>query len=140
MHKDNKKEQQKARKREYDKNQYWYNKRKDNVQFMQDLNRKRRDYYRKLRNAVFNYYGWICKCCGETGKSFLTIDHKNNNGAAERKNGLKEKSLLRHIIKSAFPDTYQILCMNCNFSKKINGGTCEHQLLSPAKDYNQLPQ
>lgn len=76
----------------------------------------------KLRQQVFDHYGWICNCCGETHKSFLSIDHVNNDGNSDP-TGV---TLYIKIIKENYPDKYQILCMNCNFSKRINNGICEH--------------
>ena len=94
--------------------------------------RKIMDFYWKRKKIVFDYYGNICACCGETGKSFLTIDHVNNDGFKERHPGGSRVSgcnLYYRIIKANFPDTYQILCMNCNHSKRINKGICEHNIL-----------
>jgi len=34
----------------------------------------------KLKTMVYNHYGWLCNCCGETTPKFLTIDHVNNDG------------------------------------------------------------
>ena len=85
-----------------------------------------------LKNEVFIAYGgWICACCGETEKLFLTIDHVNNNGSEQRKNGDYSRSsaaFYRWLRKNKFPDGYQVLCMNCNFGKHHNGGTCPHKV------------
>jgi hypothetical protein len=32
-----------------------------------------------------------------------------------------------HIIKSGFPNSFQILCYNCNNGKRMNRGVCPHQ-------------
>ena len=44
-------------------------------------------YARKTKKTVLNAYGNKCQCCGETEPWFLTIDHKNNDGAAGRRVG-----------------------------------------------------
>jgi len=131
----NVKYQREYRKRDYvklwikkwDSEQKWYNKNKDKPGVMDEINKKKRSRYMVLKHTVFDHYGWVCNCCGEKHKSFLTIDHVNNDGGKDRKNGIDNRSMLRTIIKDKFPKTYQILCMNCNFSKRIEG-ICEHLL------------
>lgn len=86
----------------------------------------------KAKKTVFDYYGWICNCCGETGRTFLTIDHVNNDGHKQKsKNGVRLSGMHLYlvIIKEGFPNKYQILCMNCNWSKRMNNGMCEHKLI-----------
>lgn len=85
----------------------------------------------KVRNTIFEHYGRKCNCCGENGSSFLTMDHVNNDGNKHKNSSGKRWTgvfLYRKIINSGFPDTYQVLCMNCNWSKHKNGGICEHQM------------
>ena len=80
-----------------------------------------------LKNQVFDHYGYICKCCGESQFEFLTIDHINGGGNEhKRKIGKGTSDLHRWLIKNNFPDEFQILCFNCNCSKGIYG-TCPHQ-------------
>jgi hypothetical protein len=85
-----------------------------------------------LKDEVFTAYGgWICKCCGETERSFLTIDHMQNNGSQLRKAGVHGKAstdFYRWLKKNGFPPEFQVLCMNCNVGKYRNGGTCPHQV------------
>lgn len=83
------------------------------------------------KQIVFNHYGNLCACCGEREPKFLSIDHVNNDGYVERKSrGGRSDAVILHIIRQNFPDTYQILCMNCNFGKSRNAGVCPHQLNS----------
>lgn len=90
--------------------------------------KKYQDLYRiKIKEKVYNHYGYKCNCCGEKHKSFLQIDHVNNDGYITRKK-YSTDSLLLHIIRNNFPDTFQILCANCNWSKRINHGICEHKI------------
>lgn len=86
-------------------------------------------YYNLAKLKVFDYYGNICNCCGEDEIFFLTIDHVNNDGNTERwRHGQKigGKNLYVKIVSSGFPETYQLLCMNCNFGKRMNNGICPH--------------
>jgi hypothetical protein len=81
----------------------------------------------KQKKTVFDYYGNKCNCCGENNIKFLSIDHINNDGYKERKGrGGSSDQIHRNIIKNNFPDTYQILCFNCNLGKARNNGVCPH--------------
>lgn len=82
----------------------------------------------KLKSIVFSKYGNKCACCGEVEKSFLQIDHVNNDGAKHRET-LGDNvvaDFYRWIIKNSFPKNLQILCANCNFSKRLND-ICVHK-------------
>jgi hypothetical protein len=83
-----------------------------------------------LKDQVFTAYGgWKCACCGETERAFLTIDHMLNDGYKLRKEGVHGHSTMfyRWLKKSGYPKDFQVLCMNCNFGKRMNGGVCPHQ-------------
>jgi len=92
---------------------------------------KKRKYYQRLKKQVFDAYANICACCGETTPEFLTLDHVNNDGA-EHKRQLQGNSraggtsVFLDVIRQHFPDTFQLLCYNCNCSKQFAGG-CPHQ-------------
>ena len=81
---------------------------------------------RRIKQTVLNYYGQKCNCeceCKVTKFEWLTIDHKNNDGATQRKEGKSDKGVkgYRKIIRSGFPDDLQILCWNCNCAKGMYG-------------------
>lgn len=83
-----------------------------------------------IKDEVFKAYGgWKCNCCGETERSFLTIDHMENNGSKLRREGVHGHStqFYRWLRKGNFPEQFQVLCMNCQFGKRMNGGCCPHQ-------------
>lgn len=84
--------------------------------------------YRGLKAAVVAAYGGHCSCCGETEPRFLTIDHINGNGAEARRNGEGlGGSLYLRLKRLGFPkDNYQLLCFNCNCSKR-QFGVCPHE-------------
>lgn len=81
----------------------------------------------KIRNEVFAAYGgFVCACCGERNRMFLTIDHIHGCGGAERR-----KQGLGHVFygwlrKHGFPPGYRVLCYNCNLGRAKNGGVCPH--------------
>ena len=85
----------------------------------------------RVRREVFDAYGgFVCACCGETEPKFLSIDHINNNGAEQRRNrdyGSSGTAFYLWLRKNAFPEGYQVLCMNCQVGKHRNGGVCPHQ-------------
>ncbi len=95
-------------------------------------NAKNRRYRADLKKEVYDHYGSTCQCCGESDPAFLSVDHIGNDGADHR----REISNGRHrwgggertynwIKKNNFPDTFQILCINCNWAKSRGG--CPHQ-------------
>lgn len=72
-----------------------------------------------LRKQVMLHYGNKCAHCGEKHYEFLTIDHVYNNGAEHRKE-IPQPAMVRWIIKNNYPDTFQILCWNCNAAKQFH--------------------
>lgn len=73
-----------------------------------------------------------CICCGEKKIDFLCLDHIDNNGSQqrrERKYGLGT-SFLKWLKANNYPKDIrlQVMCLNCNMSKRIQGGICIHQL------------
>jgi len=87
----------------------------------------------EMKEAVYNAYGgYVCACCGETEKSFLTIDHVNNDGAEHRKQIRKKSAngtqVYRWLIKNNFPGGFQVLCWNCQWGKVKNNGICPHRV------------
>lgn len=88
-----------------------------------------REYKMRCRKTVFDHYGRKCNCCGEINEKFLTIDHVNNDGNLDKTPSGKKitgSDLCLKIIRENFPDTYQILCYNCNCGKRVNNGSCPH--------------
>ena len=87
--------------------------------------------YQELRAETFNAYGGpLCACCGESTWKFLSIDHINNDGAKRRRLNLEPGSgltLMLWLKRNNWPAGYQILCFQCNFGKRVNGGICPHK-------------
>ncbi len=87
-----------------------------------------------LRDEILQVYGRRCACCGDTTEKFLTLDHINNDGAAHRKllsgkNITGGGSRFYAAVKAdGFPNTFQLLCWNCNLGKYLNGGACPHAI------------
>lgn len=86
-----------------------------------------RFYHQDFKMRAFAAYGGpVCSCCGEAHPECLTIDHVNNDGAAHRRE-LAGKSIYKWLSEEGYPQGFQVLCMNCNFSKKIMG-MCWHKI------------
>lgn len=83
------------------------------------------------RRAVFEHYGQRCVCCGETNQKFLTVDHIEQVGGAEKKR-LKQSRMNYWLFRNNFPPGYRIMCYNCNCGRARNGGICPHQESSEA--------
>jgi hypothetical protein len=92
-------------------------------------------YHRDLKAEMIEAYGGMCECCGETIKTFLTLDHINNDGAEHRKllgiNSKCSNSIWLDLKRKGWPkDNYRLLCFNCNSgrAKNVEGGyICPHE-------------
>ena len=89
----------------------------------QEATRRR---YALIRDEVFRAYGgYVCACCGETEPAFLTIDHIYGGGDTHRKE-VGQSNIYRWLRDNNYPDGFQVLCMNCQFGRKLLG-VCPHQ-------------
>lgn len=88
---------------------------------------------RKLKLETFNAYGGPhCAClrCPQRELemiSMLTIDHINGGGNKHRKEISKDRGgvcFYRWLKQNKYPPGYQVMCWNCNLSKRY--GPCEH--------------
>lgn len=80
------------------------------------------------RLQVMLALGESCVCCGETRAEFLTIDHVNGGGNAERTQGLKSNALILAYLRGDYHDALQVMCFNCNCGRQLNNGVCPHEL------------
>jgi DNA-directed RNA polymerase subunit RPC12/RpoP len=60
-----------------------------------------------------------CKYCGFTDLRALSLDHINGGGNKHRKE--IGENIYRWIIKNNYPEGFQVLCMNCQFIKRLSG-------------------
>jgi len=81
-----------------------------------------KEYCRQEKIEAFNILGG-CKCiiCGESKIEFLTIDHIDNSGALDKKEGLFGRKLYQSILKNTYPkdrlSNLRVLCYNHNCSR-----------------------
>ncbi len=78
----------------------------------------------RLKQELLSIYGDKCACCNEYRTEFLTLEHKKGNGAEHRK---KSSNVWIDAIDAKDIEEYEILCMNCNWSKG-KFGYCPHEL------------
>jgi hypothetical protein len=121
-----------------------YEWRKKNPEKYRAIEERHRTQYRGVKKQthierrllVLNFYSkgsMKCACCGEKELVMLTIDHINNDGGRHRKSDKSAGYIVWWIIKNNFPSGFQVLCMNCNWAKRITG-ICPHK--SKSKSYN----
>jgi hypothetical protein len=85
----------------------------------------RKEWADRLRTEIFNHYGNSCKCCGESTKEFLCIDHiDNGRGNPATRHGMGI-TFYHWLKKNGYPAGLQTLCHNCNASKGLFG-RCPH--------------
>jgi len=68
--------------------------------------------------------------CAIIDIDMLTLDHINDNGNVERKQGNRTSAWYRKLKAAGFPDGYQTLCANHNLKKHLLRlrrleGTCQ---------------
>lgn len=91
----------------------------------------------RIKQAAINMYGGHCACpgCDQSNVMFLSIDHKNGDGAEDRKT--REKSLggglYKKLVKRPIDPKLQVLCYNCNFAKG-NREKCPHEYMGRVED------
>ncbi len=86
-----------------------------------------RDVRLTLKSIIVEEYGGVCSCCREANSKFLTVEHVGGWGATDRReNGHQIVRVYRRIINLGFPDSYTVLCWNCNSGAYFNGGVCPH--------------
>lgn len=79
----------------------------------------------KYKIACLVYYSGSlepkCIMCGYDDIRALSIDHINGGGGEHRRELLRygKSFSYKWLIDNNFPDGYQILCMNCQFIKKL---------------------
>jgi len=81
------------------------------------------NYTKRDKLRIIEHYSPNLECnhCGFNDIRALSIDHKNSDGWKERKD-MSGYTLYKSIINNGYPDRYQVLCMNCQFIKRVELG------------------
>ena len=100
--------------------------RKANPELANERSRiSRKKFEEMTKRLVFEHYGKECVCCGEDEVMFLTMDHIDGGGEKHRKE--IGRKIYNWLYRNNFPEGFQVLCMNCNWGKYLNGGSCPHK-------------
>jgi hypothetical protein len=94
---------------------------KYNQEHLHELTVKRRYHRRNARLKVYQHYSngtMKCAKCGNNDIDVLSIDHINGGGNAHRKNVVHSHTE-EWLVRNNFPDGFQVLCMNCQFKKRV---------------------
>jgi hypothetical protein len=93
-----------------------------------------RKWNRDIRFRLMSHYSGggepFCRGCGESMFIYLTIDHIDDDGAEHRRRevgsskGNRLTGMYAKIIKAGFVERLQVLCWNCQWAKRLNGGVC----------------
>ena len=114
-------------------------KRQDLDGFRKRANESQYSYRERKKEAVYNHYSNgtnRCAVCGESRIACLSIDHIRGGGT-KHKSTLRLSggdTFYRWLIRNNYPKGYQILCMNCQFVKRVMNNEvvrgemkCQHQ-------------
>ena len=72
---------------------------------------------KKVKRRVIDMYGGQCACCSEKNIGFLTIDHINGDGQADRKR-LKAANIYGVLVNTPLRSDLRVLCYNCNLGRR----------------------
>lgn len=84
---------------------------------MRDVNLKAYRY----RDEVLRLYGGVCHKCRFADTRALQLDHVNGGGCQERRR-LGTATIYKDALRRAGDGTYQLLCANCNWIKRVEAG------------------
>ena len=71
------------------------------------------------RLKMFDLMGGKCVCCGQSDPMYFQVDHVHNDADYSRGNCAGSIKLSQYLKE---PDRFQLLCANCNYAKRMNGG------------------
>ena len=84
-------------------------------------NRYERTRYVKLKAAFFARYGTSCACCAESAIQFLTMAHKQDDGASHRRLVGSGPARWRAAVAEDDDARFETLCYNCNCAQFYSG-------------------
>jgi len=88
-----------------------------------EFNRRRHNRFIQLRRSVLEKLGGKCVRCGFDDERALQIDHINGGGAREFEKLGHGEVYYRYLLDlPKIEKTYQLLCANCNWIKRVENG------------------
>lgn len=88
-----------------------------------------REYNAKIKGEALEAYGKICQCCGEGDPQFLSLDHIDGWAGKTLPEGPRGGATLYAWLRvRGYPKGFQVLCHNCNQSKR-DRPACRHDSL-----------
>lgn len=76
-----------------------------------------------IKRLILNHYSngsCVCAVCGFSDTRALSIDHINGGGGEHRRLTTKAGiDFYQWLIKNNYPPGYQVLCLNCNWIKRM---------------------
>lgn len=93
-------------------------------------NETSKEYCIQTKIEVMEHYGGPrCACCGEDHLIMLSLDHVDQNGAADRKeNGKSGTGFYLRLRKLGYPPGFRVLCRNCNYAVYFSPNhVCPHR-------------
>jgi len=82
----------------------------------------------KLKFEIISHYSnnkMECMKCGFKDMRALSIDHIHGGGRKHRKQLGIISNFYEWLKKNNYPEGYQVLCMNCQFIKRLENKECE---------------
>jgi ribosomal protein L44E len=94
---------------------------------VEEYNKLKKVYNRKIKSEVLRHYSLDLKCqkCGFDNLDALTIDHINGGGREHRKKIGFGGSFYYWLRRNNYPEGFQVLCMNCQFIKRKKNKECK---------------
>ncbi len=116
-------EKNKEHLREY-KKKYYLEHREENKLKNREYSIK---YHHRQKIEILSYYSNedipYCAVCGDNRLACLSIDHIQGGGNRHRKS--IKGNFYSWLKKQGYPEGYQVLCMNCQYIKRVEEG--EHR-------------
>lgn len=75
---------------------------------------------KKVKQLAIDHYSdgsFSCAYCGFSDVRALSIDHLDGGGSKERR--IHRGNFYGYLVAHDYPDGFQVLCMNCQFIKKL---------------------
>ena len=93
----------------------------------------------QIKRKVLTHYSSfppVCIRCGYTDIRALSIDHINGGGNQERKALFGSihsggRNFYAWLIENHYPDGYQVLCMNCQWLKRVENKEHRYHTSTP---------